>query len=278
MKLRLACSDYTFPLLPHRDVFKLIAMLGFDGIDIGLFEDRSHLQPSHVMGNLARSANELSSQVRGEGLALADIFYQTPDFPIMAANHPNPDERRKSRDLFLRMLEFTLRCNAPHLSGLPGVDWEGEPHEASLKRCSEELAWRVAEAQQVGVVYSVECHIGSLAPTPAGAKELVDMTPGLTLSLDYTHFVSKGFSDDDCEPLVPYASHYHARGCRPGRLQAPIKENAIDFERALNALARVNYSGYLGVEYVWTDWERCNEVDNISETIQLRDRLRAAMA
>ena len=37
------------------------------------------------------------------------------------------------------------------------------------------------------------------------------------------------------------------------------------------------YRGYLGIEYVWIDWEHCNEVDNLSETIRLRDFLRAKM-
>ena len=39
---------------------------------------------------------------------------------------------------------------------------------------------------------------------------------------------------------------------------------------------RGGYAGYVGVEYVWIDWERCNEVDNLSETILLRDLLRNA--
>ena len=46
MKLRLACADFTFPILPHDQVLQLIAMLGIKGVDIGLFEDRSHLRPS----------------------------------------------------------------------------------------------------------------------------------------------------------------------------------------------------------------------------------------
>src|SRR5260221_6314793 len=93
MKLRLACSDYTFPLLPHDQVFKLIGALGFEGVDVGLFEDRSHLQPSHVMPNLARSANELSAKVRDQGLEFADVFYQASTFQDQAANHPDPEER-----------------------------------------------------------------------------------------------------------------------------------------------------------------------------------------
>ena len=38
MQLKLACADFTFPLLPHDRVLDLIAMLGFEGVDIGLFE------------------------------------------------------------------------------------------------------------------------------------------------------------------------------------------------------------------------------------------------
>ena len=37
------------------------------------------------------------------------------------------------------------------------------------------------------------------------------------------------------------------------------------------------YNGYLGIEYVWIDWEHCNESDNLSETILFRDFLRAQM-
>jgi len=277
MQLRLACADFTFPLLSHREVLKLIAMLGFEGIDIGLFEGRSHLQPSQVLGNLARSASELSSQVRDQGLEFADIFYQAKSFQDVAANHPEPDERRQGRDLFLRMLEFTLRCNARHMTGLPGVDWPDEAHDTSLQRCAEELTWRVEQATHVGVVYSVEAHLGSVVPTPEATQQLVALSPGLTLTLDYTHFTYQGYSDDACELLMPHASHYHARAARQARLQAPLKDNVIDFPRVLRAMERAHYPGFVGVEYVWIDWEHCNEVDNLSETILLRDQLRAAM-
>lgn len=277
MKRPLACADFTFPLLPHQDVFKLIAMLGFEGVDVGLFEGRSHLQPSHVLGNMPAAANALAAQVRDAGLAFADLFYQTSDFPDRAANHPDPAERAKGRDLFLRMLEFTLRCNAPHMTGLPGVDWEGEPRETALKRSAEELTWRAEQAKQVGIVYAVEAHLGSIVPTPAGAQQLAALAPGLTLTLDYTHFTYQGIGDAECEALMPYATHFHARGARPGRLQAPLKENSIDYRRVLAAMDRANYRGYVGVEYVWIDWEHCNEVDNLSEAILLRDHLRNMM-
>jgi sugar phosphate isomerase/epimerase len=271
MELKLACADFTFPLLPQDQAFKLIALLGFRGIDIGLFEERSQLQPGHVIPNLAASAKALSQKVSDCGLEIADIFFQASTFQSMAANHPDPNERKKGRELFMRMLEFTLRCNIPHMTGLPGVEWEGEPFEVSLQRCADELAWRVEQARQVGAVYSVEAHVGSVVPTPQKAMQLVTMCPGLTLTLDYTHFALQGYPDDDVEPLVKHASHFHARGARKSRLQAPLKDNVIDYPRIVHAMKQSGYSGYIGVEYVWQDWEHCNEVDNVSETIMMRE-------
>ena len=37
----------------------------------------------------------------------------------------------------------------------------------------------------------------------------------------------------------------------------------------------MNYSGFVVLEYVWVDWMGCNEVDNLSETILLRNLLRS---
>ena len=87
-------------------------------------------------------------------------------------------------------------------------------------------------------------------------------TPGLTLTLDYTHFTEVGIADDEIEPLVAHASHFHVRGARPRPLQASLANNVIDYGRVWKAMRRCDYPGYVGIEYVWIDWEHCNEVDN----------------
>jgi len=58
-------------------------------------------------------------------------------------------------------------------------------------------------------------------------------------------------------------------------LQTSFQANTIDYERIVAAMHRTGYGGYLGIEYVWTEWERCNEVDNLSETIRFRDYFRS---
>jgi sugar phosphate isomerase/epimerase len=274
-RLRLACADFTFPLLSHDKVLDLIAALEFDGVDIGLFEGRSHLWPSREFEDLTGSASLLRKKLADRGLQAADIFLQMdPDFSVYAINHPESARRRKARDWFLRTLDYAATVGSGHVTTLPGVWFEGQEREESWARSQAELAWRVAEASARRIIFSVEAHVGSLAPTPREVEQLVAGVPGLTLTLDYTHFTRAGLPDSEVEPLVKHASHFHVRGAREGRLQTAFKDNVIDYARVLNALADADYHGYLGIEYVWIDWEHCNECDNLSETILFRDFIR----
>lgn len=272
MALELACADFTFPLLSHEKALDLIALLEFEGVDVGLFEGRSHLWPSGVFRDLKGSARELAARLGDRGLNLADVFLQTaPDFESLAPNHPDPDRRRQARDLFARTIEFTGECGGRHVSALPGVEFDGVPAGESFRRCRDELAWRCETARAHGITFSVEAHVGSIVPTPAAVARLLGSVPGLTLTLDYTHFTRSGVPDAEIEPLIAHASHFHARGARPGRLQVSFRENVIDYGRVLDVMRQVGYPGSIGLEYVWIDWEHCNEVDNLSETILLRD-------
>ena len=276
MRHKLACADFTFPLLPHPQALQLIAMLGFEGVDIGLFEERSHLWPSREFADAASAAQELKRTLANIGLQPADIFLQTaPDFTVYPANHPDAARRRKARDWFLRTLEYANVCGCRHVTILPGVHVAGEAFETSFARCVDELNWRVEQARLHEVVFGVEAHVGSLVPTPLQVEALVQAVPGLTLTLDYTHFTRAGLPDSAVEPLLRYASHFHVRGAREGRLQTGFAANTIDYARVETAMEEAGYTGWTGIEYVWIDWEHCNECDNLSETILFRDFLQS---
>lgn len=275
MSLRLACADFTFPLLTHDQALQLVAMLGFGGVDVGLFEGRSHLWPSREFVDVARSARELGRKAADRGLAIADVFLQTdPDFRPYAINHPNANRRRRARDWFARTLDYAAACGCGHVTALPGAPFEEEAFEASLARSVDELAWRVQRAGRSGIVFGVEAHVGSIVPDPAAAERLVRGVPGLTLTLDYTHFTRAGVPDRAVESLLAFARHVHVRGARPGHLQCSFRDNVIDYRRVVEGLRGRGYDGWWCVEYVWTEWERCNECDNLSETVRFRDFLR----
>ena len=276
MTLKLACADFTFPLLPHQHALDLIAMLGFKGVDIGLFEDRSHLRPSREFRDLRRAARGLKRKLDGCGLKASDVFLQMDlDCAPYAVNHPRTARRRKARDWYLRTLEYAAECNGRHVTIVPGVYFEEESRRDSWSRAVDELSWRMEQARPYGIVVGIEAHVGSIASRPKPAVRLVESVPGLTLTLDYTHFVRQGTPDAEVEPLIPYASHFHARGGRRGRLQEGFARNTIDYRRVFKAMKAANYPGWIGIEYVWIDWEYCNECDNLSETIQFRDLFRS---
>ncbi|MEO7299345.1 MAG: sugar phosphate isomerase/epimerase family protein [Verrucomicrobiota bacterium] len=279
MKLKLACADFTFPLLSHDKVLNLITMLEFDGVDIGLFEGRSHLWPSKELKSSVKSGKQLGKKLADRGLRCADVFLQmNPSFVPYAINHPEAARRRHARDWFLKTLDYATAAGAKHVTTLPGVNFENEKAAESWRRMCDELAWRVAQSEKNKIIFGVEAHVGSIAPTPKAALRLVKDVPGLTLTLDYTHFTRAGLPDSAAEPLIAHASHFHARGARKSRLQTSFQENKIDYARVLRAMKKSNFRGYVGVEYVWVDWEHCNEVDNLSETILLRDFLRRKIA
>lgn len=276
--IRLSCADFTFPLLSHERSLDLIRDLGFEGVDIGFFEGRSHIQPSTALENPKASAAALKQLCTERGLKLADLFLQpSSEMTSLTVNHPEAGERQKSRDIFERSLEFAVACGAEHFSILPGVPWEDEDLSASLDRAISELAWRTNLCTQAGLPLSCEAHFGSVVASPTDACRLFEAVPGLGLVLDYAHFVVPGYSVEEIEKLLPHAVHVHARGACKDQIQVVAEENTIDFRRLIQGLRDHAYSGWICAEYVWMQKWGCDRVDNLSETILMRQALLEAL-
>lgn len=277
MKLRLSCADFSFPLLSHGSALKIISLLGLRGVDIGLFAGRSHLRPEKELASPAKNGATLRRRLEAEGLVAADIFLQVHEnFADFAVNHPEAARREFARQQFLKTLDYAAAAGSKHISLLPGVIFETEPRAISLTRAAQELSWRVEQAAAMKLTVGIEPHVGSIVDTPERALRLAALAPRLGFTLDYAHFTQAGIPDSRVEPLAARATHLHARCARKGRLQSSLKENAIDFGLALEALCHHRFNGWIALEYVWIDWQHCNEVDVLSETIQLGGFLTAA--
>jgi sugar phosphate isomerase/epimerase len=277
--MKLSCADFTWPLLPHQDVLRLIHSLDIEGLDLGVFAERSHIRPEIIRQDIPMWAGILRERIRGAGLELADMFVQNAlDFETMAPNNPDPREREAGMQLFLDMLELARRLEAPGMTILPGARFGNEPWDDAIARAAEGLKARVDAAASHGIQVSVEGHVGSCVDTPEKLARLLDLTSGLRLTLDYTHYAYAGIADAEVEPLIPHARHFQARGARPGKLQAKFADNTIDYRRILQRLQETGYAGFFSIEYVWTDWQQLNETENICETILMRDFVRATLA
>lgn len=270
-----SCTDFTFPLLDHEAALHLISMMEIHCVDIGFLQDRSHIQPSHVAGDPIAGGARLRAVLEPKGLRAADVFLQSAlDFASVALNHPDAATRGKSRADFRCALDFASECGSKHVTCLPGVAFPEESEAKSWARACTELAWRVGRAREYGITFGVECHRGSIADMPDKAAALVREVPGLTLTLDYSHFICSGFSQEEITPLLAHAGHLHIRGASPQMMQTPVKESTIDFVRLVRDMKEYSYSGIVALEYVYEDWEDNFRCDTISETILLKDLIK----
>ena len=271
----LACSDFSFLSLDQDVALDLIAGLGFNGVDISLMAGYAHLPVQDVLADPQAWGARAQSMTKDRGLEIADVnFLPGGDFEKLAVNHPDAAERVRAAGLFRRAVEFAGAAGSRHMTMLPGIVWPGESDGDSFKRSADELSWRVAEAGTCGIRLSVEAHVGSVVPSPAMARRLVEAVPSLTLTLDLTHFVSQGYTQDECMQLLDASSHFHARGGTIDRLQATAEDNTIDYELVLDAMRIGGYPGYFEVEFEWNEWGGCNRVDVLAETILMRDLAR----
>jgi sugar phosphate isomerase/epimerase len=277
--MKLSCGNGSFPLLDHDTSVELVSRLQFEGYDLMLAGNRPSMPINEITGDIATWGRTFRDRFARRGLACSDIFcIPWSDYETMSPNNPDPAERERGRSLFRKMLDLCEQVDAPGITMLPGTDWSGESHDDSLQRAAEELGFRAAEARERGRRLSVEPHIDSVCVTPADAARLCELAPGLQLTLDYSHYVAKGFGEPEIELLLPHAGHIHTRGGRNGLVQAPVKDNTIDYDRMVGLLEDQGYDGYLAVEYSWVDWEGMNQADVISETVLMRDWLATKLA
>ena len=265
--IRFSCADFTFPILAHDKVLALLALMDFKLVDIGLFTDRSHLQPPDQLDEPEKKGKALQEKAGSHGLEISDVFLQSSlDFRECAINHPDPAVRASEREGFERLVDYTSAAGSSHITGLPGVHFD----ENSDAICIDEMAWRCWLSKQAGITYAVEPHFGSIMEEPSHAAVLLEAVPGMSITLDHSHYTAQGFDIDLLQPLAKYASHAHARGAARGEMQTSLARNETDFSAVAAHLRGADYSGVICMEYCYIDWENCNRTDNISETLLLR--------
>lgn len=274
---KFSCADYTFPVMERSAALRLIKLLGVDYVDVGLFARSSHFSPIDLQSSPRDYTSRVLEDLKAAELQVSDLFVQIGVDPSeSSANDPSSDVREKNRDTFSRSLELCVALGCDHLTGLPGVFHSSSSRDRDFELAAEEAARRVAKCAKAGIRYAIEPHVDSICADVRSARRFVDAVEGLTLTLDYGHFIAVGESSAQVHELLPFASHVHVRGGADGRLQTSVDENVIDFAGMLSRLRSLDYSGFLALEYVWVNWKECNRTDNVSETLLLRQSLESS--
>jgi sugar phosphate isomerase/epimerase len=266
----ISCSEYSFPAVANqRERIGIVRLLGFELVDIALFlADGSGLvaNPGGVTAGLRASLAE-------HRLTSVDLFLAVGEtVEEIAPNQRDPALREQRRHEFSAAVRVAPDLGIPGVTILPGVTWAEDP-DAAWAVCVEELAWRVEDAEALGVELRIEPHAGSIVALPELTARLCGEVAKLRLTLDVSHFELQSVRLDRVLSLVPLAGHLHVRAAKPGAIQVRWKDNETDFGALIAALRSAAYRGAYCVEYVPMPKWRCDELDVVTEALATRDAL-----
>ena len=279
MSIQLSCNDYAWPTLSHDVVMAIIADLGFDGIDVGLFADATHVTVSSVRQDPRRRAESVRRSAEGHGLAVADVFLTASmDLARLSPTSRNAGDQAELQEIFAATVEFAAATGASGITLLPGVVAGNQSPHMGIALAAAGLVPLVGMGTERGLAVSVEPHVGSCIETPEATRELLDLCPGLTVTLDPGHFAFLGADVESMLKLADRIRHVQLRPGGHGVMQARLPENRIDFRGLVAGLVGAGYSGYLASEFVWMEKWGCDATDNVAESDRLGRLLREILS
>jgi sugar phosphate isomerase/epimerase len=278
--MHVSCPTWSFGTqhvtghLPLEGALGIIAALGFEAAELGF----GHLQPALIAARPRHEADRLRRALDHTGLALLDLFpwfatrFSTAPYTwrTCSINMPDPEARREVLRLFEALLAFAREVGAPGITVTSGPVHKELGFEGSFEASREMLRELLARAHTAGLELSIEPHRESPTHSPETALRMVEELPGLQVTLDYSHFVADGRATPEGDVLIPYARRVDARQARRDKVQCRFEEGEIDFAHIVRALAAAGYAGTISTEYVCVDYQGCNDLDVVSETLKMK--------
>ncbi len=268
--MRIACHAWSFNNLSLEDAVGTIARLGFRALDLGtgphLDVDRAAASPEAEAARIQRLLDQFH-------LGLTDLYLMLP-----YTNSPDPAQRDAQLTLFEHLIPFAVALGTPGVTISPGiVQKDGQDH--SLARAVPTLLRMVQAAEDTDLRISFEPHMDSVAQRPEQALLLLQAVPGLSVTLDYSHFLCQGIAQREIEPLLEHVAHVQIRQAKRNCLQTAHEDGTLNIPQVLHDLHASGYRGALTVEYMTTfGWHGMKKISIVQETVRTRDALRAARA
>lgn len=276
MAMNLSVCAWSFEALPLDGALGVCEALGFGGVAVSAFKDRgeSSFDPDELGTNPERFSAELRRLIDKRGQHVVDVFVQfAAAFTGRSMNEPDPAARRKNLEMLKGITRFAADVHIPVITVLPGMDHIGVPRDQNFRTAAETLRAAVEIVGEKGVTLCFEPHMQSLTDSPERTLELLEMVPGLRVTLDYSHFVLQYIELERIHKLLPHTGHVHIRPARFGKLQTRHAEGTIDFVDIIGRLKAIGYTGSLALEYVCGAWFDVNQLDTITETLATKRAL-----
>jgi sugar phosphate isomerase/epimerase len=272
MTMQLSLTSWSLRACTLAEAAAIAKALGIGALDLGYFYG-----PALDKALLLAAPGRLAEQVRALDLAVPSFYHL---FGTSLADRNLADRAyRSANEADLKQVgAFCAEAGIPTLFVLPGVCNPGQSRAQALTESAESLRRLLPIAAEHSVQLTIEPHVHSYLESPQLVLDLLGQVPGLKLTLDYAHFICLGWRQDEIDALAPHAAHVHLRQAKPGFLQTKVTQGTINFEAQCAALRDAGYGGRLSLEFVHQDYMDTVYDDVLTETIILRDRVRAWQA
>lgn len=241
-RLKLSLAAYSFrEFFGHADPARRLTLTGFidycaeQGCDAA--ELTSYYFPKEVTPSLL---TELKRHAFLRGLAISGTAVGN-NFAL-----PDGPERDAQIAHVKAWVDHAARLGAPHIRVFAG-DAKGLDRAAAKHQCIRALEECGAYAGSHGIWLGLENH-GGIVSEVADLIEIVRavQSPWVGVNLDTGNFYSEADPYEEMARLAPYAVNAQLKVAISRRGQAKL---ATDLNRVIEVLVKVNYQGYVALEY-----------------------------
>ena len=269
--MKLSVSAVSFVSCSLEEAAGIARALGLEAINLvgtgaeDVFGGVLHVGPSGV------------KRVRALRMTVPNLHWGIGSGLQPAINDPDPGVRESNKELYQRAVEFCHEAGILSITAVPGIVHPGQSVRDARAQSVDVFNEYVPIASAANVRLTTEAHVKSAFESPESAVELLRAVPGLGLVLDYAHFVCQGYTQSSVDPLCQFTADVHLRQAKPGLLQTALEDGTINFALVLDQLRQVGYADYLCLEYVHQDYIGADNVDVLTETVKMRDFVRAQL-
>ena len=234
--MKLGSNSVLFGGYDLRTAFEIIAMSGYDGIEVSAIDGMSeHL----VLDRWQEIVPEIKRLSREFGLEL------------LAMEQPSQDPARMEL-----AFQAAVEAGIPIINCGPGGK-SGD--EASLQQSIDSLGKLARMAERYGVTLCAKAHVGASiynTPTTLRLMEAID-SPAFGIDMDPSHIHRAGeIPVEAIRAVISLVKHVHIRDCK-GRQQSPGKpedqangRGDIDLLGYIRVLHLAGYTGPLDLEVI----------------------------
>lgn len=251
MLFKISCCAFSFVGLDLEEKLKLVANMAFDTVDLSA-KSGDELSQARMIEEPQPYGAAVGECARANRLVLDELFICTilQDGEDVDLTTDDAAVQAHALTVFAQFCEFGQAAGFKSILLVP-VAPPGDMDPAVAWDNTVRILHRFSEiADTHSLLFNIEPVDFSLLKTPDLACKMVQQVPGLGFTLDYSHYVSVGFSQQQIETMHPYTRHIHIRQATMGSRQEPVETGTIDFARVTQRLIDDDFSGTLAMEHI----------------------------